>query len=160
MSDAFISEFEELFRIAYRSAYAILGDRGDAEDCAQESLARAMVRWGRIEPYGRAWVARVSTNLALDRTRKRKRSVLGGEQHGDEGGHVDDYAERRQELAQALRNLPRRQREAVVLRHLADLSEADTAAVLGCSVGTVKSAVSRGLARLRTEIDQGWAWEG
>ncbi|MDQ3737928.1 MAG: hypothetical protein M3337_02010 [Actinomycetota bacterium] len=110
MSDAFISEFEELFRIAYRSAYAILGDRGDAEDCAQESLARAMVRWRRIEPYGHAWVARVSTNLALDRTRKRKRSVLAGEER-DEHARVDDYGERRQELAQALRNLPRRQRE-------------------------------------------------
>lgn len=159
MSDGFVSDFEELFRVAYRSAYAILGDRGDAEDCAQESLARAMVRWRRIESYGPAWVARVSTNLALDRARKRRRSVLTGEL-SKESTHPDAYAEQRHVLAQALRNLPRRQRHAVVLRHIADLSEADAAVALGCSVGTVKSSVSRGLASLKRDMGATWGWEG
>lgn len=159
MSDAFVAEFEALFRVSYRSAYTILGDRGDAEDCAQEALARAMVRWRRIEPYAPAWVARVATNLALDRTRKRKRTVLGDAEVVVEG-HEDVYAVRREELAGALRNLPRRQRDAVILRHLADLSEADAAAALGCSVGTVKSSVSRGLAALRSQMGTRWALEG
>lgn len=162
MSDGFVAEFEGLFGVAYRSAYMILGDRGDAEDCAQEALARALVRWRRIEGYGRPWVARVATNLAIDRTRRRNRTVLRGEDDHRGGGAAldDEYAEHRQQLVDALRNLPRRQREAVVMRHLADLSEAETAAAMGCSVGTVKSSVSRGLATLKSTLSNDWAWEG
>ncbi|MDQ3176214.1 MAG: SigE family RNA polymerase sigma factor [Actinomycetota bacterium] len=159
MSDGFVAEFEELFGVAYRAAFVILGDRGDAEDCAQEALARAMVRWRRVGGYGRPWVARVATNLAIDRTRRRKRTVLRNEDgdRAEPGGDV--FAAEREELVAALRNLPRRQREAVVLRHVADLSEAETADALGCSVGTVKSTVSRGLASLRVDLGAEWVLE-
>ncbi|MEJ7561806.1 MAG: SigE family RNA polymerase sigma factor [Ilumatobacteraceae bacterium] len=159
MSDGFVAEFEELFGVAYRSAYMILGDRGDAEDCAQEALARAMVRWRRVGKYGRPWVARVATNLAIDRTRRRKRTVLRPDDGDLADPRGDAFAPQREELIAALRNLPRRQREAVVMRHVADLSEAETADALGCSVGTVKSTVSRGLASLRADLGGEWALE-
>jgi RNA polymerase sigma factor (sigma-70 family) len=68
-------------------------------------------------------------------------------------------SDRRRDLVVALRALPRRQREAVALRYLADLPEADAAAAMGCSLGTVKSATSRGLERLRVELGSQWAWE-
>ena len=59
----------------------------------------------------------------------------------------------------ALSALPRRQREAVALRYLADLPEAETAGAMGCTVGTVKSTVARGLDRLRVELGPQWALE-
>jgi DNA-directed RNA polymerase specialized sigma24 family protein len=71
----FDDEFTDLAALAYRVAYRILGDRSSAEDIAQESLARAYLRWTKISTYRQAWVARVSGNLAIDLIRRRKRSV-------------------------------------------------------------------------------------
>lgn len=152
---AFVDRFEDLHRVAYRAAFAVLGRRADAEDCAQEALARALVRWRKVEPYADAWVARVSTNLAIDRTRRDRRR--------DEAGRpvaaADPVSDRRRDLVVALHALPRRQREAVVLRYLVDLPEADAASAMGCSIGTIKSATSRGLERLRATLGPTWAWE-
>ncbi len=140
--------FADLHRLAYRVAFRILGDRGDAEDVAQEALARAVVRWGRLAGRPQGWVSRVAANLAIDRYRRRRRplpppGVLAA---------VDPYLGERIDLTRALAGLPRRQREVVVLRYLADWSEADVAAELGCSVGAVKSHGSRGLAALRRRL--------
>jgi RNA polymerase sigma factor (sigma-70 family) len=92
-------------------------------------------------------VVRVSSNLAIDRWRKAKRA---------RGGHaaepVFDPDPERIDLYRALEALPRRQRDVMVLRHLADLSEADVAELLGCSVGTVKSNASRARAALRAVL--------
>jgi RNA polymerase sigma factor (sigma-70 family) len=152
---AFVDRFEELHRVAYRAAYAVLGRRADAEDCAQEALARALVRWRSVQGYAPAWVARVSTNQAIDRARRSARtSASTGEER-----HADPMSDRRRDLVVALRALPKRQREAVALRYLADLPEVDAAAAMGCSLGTIKSATSRGLERLRTELGPQWAWE-
>ena len=74
VDDDFAGQFEELYRVAYRAAYGILGNRAEAEDCSQEALARALVRWRRMHDYAPAWVARVSVNLALDRTRSTRRA--------------------------------------------------------------------------------------
>jgi RNA polymerase sigma factor (sigma-70 family) len=73
-------------------------------------------------------------------------------QRGDDRGALalDDRLADADEMFAALRRLPERQRTAVVLRYYQDLSEAETAAAMGCSLGTVKSSVSRGLARLRS----------
>lgn len=160
--DDYVSHFEEMFAVAYRAAFAVLGDRGDAEDCAQDTLAKALVKWRVVSRHPVPWTARVSTNAAIDRWRKRKRSTLSDdvESHSRDvrtdsaAGAVDGirHSEQRNDLVRALRTLPRRQREAVVLRHLLDLTEIDTAEALKCSVGTVKSATSRGLDRLRTEF--------
>jgi RNA polymerase sigma factor (sigma-70 family) len=155
MDAGFVDRFDELYAVGYRAGYAVLGRRADAEDCAQEAMARALVRWRRVQEYAPAWVARVATNLALDRARRLNR------QHPEpDAGVVDDpVAVRRHDLVTALRALPKRQREAVVLRFLVDLSEAQTAQAMGCATGTVKSAAARGLDRLRHALGPTWALE-
>jgi RNA polymerase sigma-70 factor (sigma-E family) len=141
--------FPDLYRLAYRVAFKILGDRGDAEDVAQEALARALTRWWRLESEPHGWVSRVASNLAIDRYRRRGRSLPTS---SEPSGSVDPYQSERVDLAEALARLPRRQREVVVLRYLGDWSEADVAAELGCSVGTVKTHASRGLAAMRSSL--------
>jgi len=142
--------------VGYRAGYAVLGRRAEAEDCAQEATARALARWSRVEDHAAAWVARVATNLALDRVRKLERQ----RRHETRPALVDDpVAANRHDLVAALRALPARQREAVVLRYIVDLSEHDTAQAMSCAVGTVKSAAARGLERLRTTLGPAWALE-
>ena len=140
----FDDEFRDLAALAYRVAYRILGDRSTAEDIAQESLARAYQRWARIVDYRQAWVARVAGNLAIDQLRRHHPPP-------PTVGNVDPVmiVIERLDLQRALLDLPKRQRDAVVLRYIADLSEADVAGLLGCSPGTVKSHLSRGTSRLR-----------
>jgi len=153
----FEAAFGDLFRLAYRVGYRILGERGDAEDVAQETLARALVRWERLEERPHGWVVRVAANLAIDRTRRRRRSptVAVGPV-----GVVDPFLGERLDLAAAVGRLPRRQRQVVVLRYLADWSEADVARELGCSVGAVKSHGARGLGALRRRLGAAEADEG
>jgi len=154
---SFVERFGELYAVGYRAGYAVLGRRAEAEDCAQEAMARALARWRRVEDHATAWVARVATNLALDRVRaverQRRHAVASSEA-------VDDpVALRRHDLVRALRALPARQREAVVLRFIVDLSEHETARAMSCAVGTVKSSAARGLERLRAALGPGWALE-
>jgi RNA polymerase sigma-70 factor (sigma-E family) len=141
--------FAGLYRLAYTVAFRIVGDRPEAEDIAQEALARASLRWARLHEHPEGWVSRVASNLAIDRYRRRRR-----ERRLPTGplGVVDDRVSERADLVTALRRLPRRQREVVVLRYLADVSEADVAAALGCSAGAVKTHASRGLAALRRHL--------
>jgi DNA-directed RNA polymerase specialized sigma24 family protein len=76
----FDDEFSDLARLAYRVALRILGDRSTAEDVAQESLARAYMRWTKISEYRQAWVARVSGNLAIDQLRRMRPSTVAARQ--------------------------------------------------------------------------------
>ena len=158
VGDDFAGCFEELYRVAYRAAYGILGDRAEAEDCAQEASARALVRWRRVHEYAPAFVARVSVNLALDRVRATQRATRL-RRPAETPADRFELAARRRDLAIALTALPTRQREAIVLRYLVDLPEADTAGAMGCTVGTVKSTVARGLDKLRVELGPQWAWD-
>jgi RNA polymerase sigma factor (sigma-70 family) len=107
-----------------------------------------LVDWRRVRDHATPWVVRVATNLALDRLRVRGRVESGpAREHA-----VDDAtssAVLRVTLARQLASLPRRQRDVVALRYLADLSEADVAQVLGVSTGSVKRHAHRGLAALR-----------
>jgi RNA polymerase sigma-70 factor (sigma-E family) len=149
VSRSFERSFEGLYRLAYRVAFRILGDRPEAEDVAQETLARAALRWSKLEARPEGWVSRVASNLAVDRYRRRTR-----QRHVQSGpiGVVDERMGERADIVAALRLLPRRQREVVVLRYLADLSESDVAQALGCSVGSVKTHASRGLGALRQRL--------
>jgi RNA polymerase sigma-70 factor (sigma-E family) len=156
--DGFDLAFEDLYRLAYRVAYRILGDQGDAEDVAQETLARAMVRWSRLEDRPGGWVTRVASNLAIDRYRYRRRRAVGP--MTGPVGLVDPHLGERGDLVVALRRLPRRQREAVVLRYLGDLSEAQVALEMGCSIGAVKSHGARGLAALRRHLSVAEGMDG
>ena len=149
-STSFDDRFDDLAATAHRVAYRIVGSREDARDIAQEALTRAFVRWNKVEPSADAWVARVATNLALDHARYRARRQ--GRPVKD-GPPVTPADPERLDLVAALRALPRRQRDVVILRYVADLPEAEVARALGLAPGTVKSHASRGLAALRTTID-------
>jgi RNA polymerase sigma-70 factor (sigma-E family) len=141
----FDERFVDLAALALRVAYRIVGNRAAAEDIAQESLARCFVRWRRVHGYADAWVARVAANLALDQARRRPPPLLTPRNH-----HASDQVSvDRMELIALLRTLPRRQREVIVLRFLADLPERAVAEHLGCSTGTVKQHTHRALASLR-----------
>lgn len=87
---AFEERFEDLAAVAYRVGFRLLGDRGDAQEVAQEALARAFARWRRVAPYDEAWVARVATNLAIDLCRKRRPTVPIEDHHG--GSSADPVA--------------------------------------------------------------------
>jgi RNA polymerase sigma factor (sigma-70 family) len=144
----FEDHFDHLAVLAHRVAYRILGSSEDAEEIAQETLARAYVRWSRVAGYAEPWVARVATNLALGRWRKARSGRTGDVAVVTDGGD----AALRVDLVELLRKLPRRQREVVVLRYLADRSEQETADALGCSLGSVKQHAHRGLAALRSSL--------
>ena len=141
--------FAELYRACYRVAFRLLGDRAEAQDVAQEALARTYVRWRTVEPYAVPFACRVATNVAIDRLRRGRR--LSGDDVPERAA-ADAYCDERVDLQRALRSLPRRQRDVVALRYLADQSEESVAAALGVSVGSVKTHASRGLAALRARL--------
>jgi RNA polymerase sigma-70 factor (sigma-E family) len=152
---SFEEAFPVLVRDAYRVAHRLLGDRAEAEDIAQEACARAYSRWSSVRDHAEPWCVRVASNLAMDRLRSRTRTSRRDSQLAHAGTVATAFAGAsadRVDLVKALTALPRRQREVVVLRYLGDLSEAQTADVLGCSVGSVKTHASRGLARLREVV--------
>src|SRR5215210_1842458 len=112
----FQSAFNGLYRLAYRVAYRLTGRRTDAEDIAQEALARAYVRWPKIESYAEAWVSRVSMNLALDGLRRQQRPTW---MLVPSGPTVGTPTPERLDLQRALLALPKRQRQVIALRYLA-----------------------------------------
>jgi RNA polymerase sigma-70 factor (sigma-E family) len=147
--DEFEADFDEMLGRAYRHALRLVRSAALAEDLAAEALTRAYARWRRVRAldYRDAWVLRVVTNLAIDSYARRRVPLDDAVPLG-----IEDAAVLRVTLAQALRALPARQRDAVVLRYLVDMSEADTADALGVAPGTVKSHLSRAVAHLRTTL--------
>jgi RNA polymerase sigma factor (sigma-70 family) len=145
--DDFDGQFDKLWGRAYGVAYVVLGDRGEAEDVAQETLARALVRWKKVSAYAEPWVVRVAGNLAIDKIRKQQRA------RGVPIRDLPPLDAQRVDLQRALLELSPKQREVVVLRYVVDLPEVDVAQTLGCSVGTVKTHASRGLAALRRSLE-------
>lgn len=145
-------EFEQFVRERYeqllRYAVMLTGRQTDAEEVVQEALLRCLRRWRRIEPSNAMAYARKAVLNEFLRA-ARKRAVVY-----EDAGLVEDFATasvERDHLLSALRRLPARQRAAVVLRFLLDLSEAQVAEELGCSTGNVKSLTSRGLAKIREQ---------
>jgi RNA polymerase sigma factor (sigma-70 family) len=149
---AFDAAFDDLRALAYRAAYRLLGSAADAEEIAGETLIRAYAQWRRIEDHAQPWSVTVATNLALDRTRRAQVARSHQRALVQPDTTPDPHIEQRLDLQAALRSLPRRQREVVALRYLADWSERETADALGLEIGTVKSHTARGLARLRTLV--------
>jgi len=134
-----------------RTAFLLTGDRGHAEDLVQEVLERVYVKWRSIRTSPAAYARRALVHAATNRWRARGRrpeAPLPERDYLGSPDHAETYATQ-DAVVRALATLPARQRAVLVLRYLDDLSEQDTAAVLGCSAGTVKSQASRGLARLR-----------
>lgn len=145
----FDAEFDELFDRAVCTARRIVGSAAAAEDVAAEALARAYARWHRIHtlPYRDAWVLRVALNLAL-RSVRRARLLPPPPTTPDPAAAVAASVD----LVHAARTLPRRQRQVVTLRYLADLSEREVAELLGLSMGTVKTHLHRAAAALRARL--------
>ncbi len=146
---SFDDAFDRLYPQARALAHRVVRDAGSAEDVAAEALARAYSRWRRLSTTDHvdAWVLRVAGNLAIDAMR-RKRPLLSGA-----GVTTDsDGIALRLTLADALRQLPRRQREVLVLRFLADLRQHDVALALGITEGAVKAHAHRGLLTLRSRL--------
>jgi RNA polymerase sigma-70 factor (sigma-E family) len=141
-----------------RTAYLLTGDRGDAEDLLQEALFRLSRAWRRVSESMSldAYVRRTMVNLSTSRWRRhrvRTVTVAAVPEHS-RADDADDVSDR-DEIWQALATVPPRMRAVLVLRFYEDLSEADTAAVLGCAVGTVKSQTARGLVKLRNALPEG-----
>jgi RNA polymerase sigma-70 factor (sigma-E family) len=134
-------------------ATLLTGRQEMAEDLVQDAFERAASRLdglsqAKVRPYLRATVMNLWRNrLRRFAVERRYREVPGQV--------VSPPFEDRDELWEAICTLPDRQRACLVLRYYEDLSERDAAAVLGCSVGTVKSQTSRALARLRTRFADG-----
>ena len=128
--------------------------RAEAEDLLQDALERTYRRWRRISRVGlpEPYVRQVMVNAAVDRwrrvRRRREEPLMDESVNAAASDHATALADR-DLLLRALSELPPHQRAVLVLRYFADLSEAQTAATMGCSVGAVKSQASRGLARLR-----------
>jgi len=146
-----------------RTAYLVVWDPVEAEDLVQECLLAVARRWPRVRKmdHPHAYARRVLVNLALDgaKRRARHRQELVGDEAATLAALPDEASSRslnaaglRAELIEALGTLPPRQRAVLVLRYFEDLSEAQAADLLGCSVGTVKSTASRGLTRLQAAL--------
>lgn len=137
-----------------RAAFAMTGDRQEAEDLVQDVLARVYLRWATIRTSPDAYARKVLVHAVTDRWRiRRRRSETPLRPvHDRPTPDSSESQALRDELVTALRALPPRQRAVVALRYLEDLGEADIAAAVGCSVGTVKSQLSRGLVRLRQAL--------
>lgn len=131
-----------------RFGYALTGDQQQGADLVQEALARTAAAWPRVlrkdDPEG--YVRRVMVNRRTTVWRNLRREVLVAEPTEVPYEPADPHDA---DLWAALAGLPRRQRAVLVLRYYEDLTEAQTAAVLGCSVGTVKSQNAKALAKLR-----------
>lgn len=140
-----------------RSAYLLCGgDHAAAEDLLQEVLERVFPRWRRIRDNPEAYVRAALVNAATNRWRHRSRRVaeapLAIDVPAPPVAGPEQHILTHDLVVRALATLPTRMRAVLVLRFFDDLSAADTAAVLRCGVGTVKSQTSRGLARLREHL--------
>lgn len=144
-----------------RTAFLLCGDWHQAEDLVQETLTRMYRRWPQlirrdaVESYAR----RVLTNAHIDARRRRSSTevsiaIVPGDWEGAESvdGDLDERATLRLTMLEALSRMPPSQRAVLVLRYWEDLTQAQTAAILGCSEGNVKSQASRGLQSLRAEL--------
>lgn len=137
-----------------RVAFLLTSDRGEAEDLLQTALLKTSRQWGRLadREAAYAYVRRVLVTTHTSwRRRRRVPEVLIDRLPECAAGEPTEIEAGR--ALRALNELPRQMRAVVVLRYYEDLSEAETAAALGCSLGSVKSQASRGLSRLRALLE-------
>jgi RNA polymerase sigma-70 factor (sigma-E family) len=142
-----------------RAAVVLAGDRMEAEDLLQAALAKTYLAWDRINDRAAVdgYVRRAMVNTQISWWRRRKLEIYPTDELpelpvDDQTGRSDMH----DALDRALERLPKRQRLAVIMRYYEDMSEPEIAEALGVSVGTVKSTVSRAVAKLRddTELEQ------
>ena len=131
------------------TAYLLTHDHGRAEDLLQTALAKAWLSWSRIESDPTAYVRKILVNTYATWWRRRWNDEQPTPDLPDPG--YDEDLTATQDLWAALGRLPRGQRTVIVLRYFEDLSETETARLLDCSVGTVKSQCAKALSKLRID---------
>src|SRR3954471_6241513 len=157
-ADAAFTEFAAANRARLRStAYLLCGDWHRASDHVQEGLLRLYVAWPRLVKQGGelAYARKAVVSAFLDARRKRSSSErpTASPPERPSGQDIAGAVADRDALMAALAGLPERQRACVVLRYFEELDVRETATVLGCSEGTVKSQTSRALASLRATFE-------
>jgi RNA polymerase sigma-70 factor (sigma-E family) len=139
-----------------RTAYLLTGDQHTAEDLVQTALAKLYLSWDRVQDresvdgYVRRILVNEHNSLWRRPWKRRERTTADLPAHADRAAAPAPAAGHDPDLWALVQSLPAKQRAALVLRYYEELSEAETAAVLGVSVGTVKSQTSRALAALRS----------
>jgi RNA polymerase sigma-70 factor (ECF subfamily) len=155
------AEFEEFYHANYvrlvEILFAVLGNRQEAEDAVQEAFARAFARWPTLSGYDlpETWVRRVALRIAIDSGRRLRRRITTSARliavgRGELGESADALAIT--PVGQALMRLPLRQREALVLHYVADMSVDQISADRGVPSGTVKDRLAAGRRRLEREL--------
>jgi RNA polymerase sigma-70 factor (sigma-E family) len=146
-------------RSLLRTAYVLTGNRADAEDLVQAALAKTFLAWDRIEDSGAldGYVRKAMVNTHISWWRRRRLDEYPTDEVPDRA-IVDDAGDAgdsdlQDTLRRAIDRLPQRMRAAVVLRYYEDMTEAEVADALGVSLGTVKSTVSRAVAKLRIDAE-------
>ena len=163
-SAAYQALVEEHQTIAFRTAYLITGSAAEAEEAAQDGFVKAFYALGRFRPDApfRPWVLRIVANEARNRRRsagRRERLALRAAEDPLSGGAVPSpeaallESEERAELLAAVEDLREEDRLVIACRYFLELSEEETAEVLGWRRGTVKSRLSRALERLRARME-------
>lgn len=149
MRDSAESDFAEFYAATWSRTlavtYALTGDRGVAEELAQEAYVKAWSHWAKVSHYDQpaAWVRQIATRLSVSRWRRGKVAAawLARTRHERVAAPPDETSTA---LVQALLQIPEAQRRAVVLHHLADLPVEEVARIEHAPVGTVKARLSRG----------------
>jgi RNA polymerase sigma-70 factor, ECF subfamily len=147
MADA--DEFDAFYRATRQrllhQMYAMTGNLADAQDCVQETYARAWQHWARVSAHvnPEAWLRTVAWRVAASRWRKIKNGVAAMARHGPPS-HAPEPSPDNVALVAALKEIPEAQRRAIVLHHLAGLSVEEVAQETGVATGTVKARLSRG----------------
>jgi RNA polymerase sigma-70 factor (sigma-E family) len=165
--EAVTSLYAAHYRSLVRMAALLLRDADEAEEVVQDAFVAMHDAWRRLRDADRALAYLRQSVVNRARSALRRRAVR--ERHATESVREPRRdlpsaeseamrAEDRRAIVDALRTLPERQREAIVLRYYADLSEADTASAMGVSRGAVKSHTSRGMAALRTNLEGQQSW--
>lgn len=150
----FVSFAQDASPRLLRAAWLICGDAQQAEDLVQSALVKVFERWARLRTGNpAAYARRCMVHEHIDGTRRRRGERLTSAP--PDRGATDPVPPDTVWLMSALATLPSRERQVVVLRHYSDLPEAEVADLLGISVGTVKSAASRGVAKLRAALTEG-----
>lgn len=151
-------EFDEFYagtaaRIV-RQMFLLTGDLAEAEDVVHEAFERAWLRWDTVATSDspEAWVRTVARRLAVSRWRKARNAATAWTRHGG-AEHRPALDAENLDLVNALKTLPDKQRVAIVLHHLADLSVEQVAAETGAGVSAVKAQLTRGRAALATVLN-------
>ncbi len=147
MADA--DEFDAFYRATRQrllhQMYAMTGNLADAQDCVQETYARAWQHWDRVSDHANpeAWLRTVAWRVAASRWRKIKNGVSAMARHGPPA-YAPEPSPDNVALVAALKEIPEAQRRAIVLHHLVGLSVEEVAVETGVATGTVKARLSRG----------------